>query len=234
MSEHRRRQRRAGGRRQRRASRRSGARSAPSPDVDARRRAVCGHPDARHPCGTDGGGGPGAVPRLPGRCLERGGRAAGGDRAARVPGQHARLGVGGRAGSRIHGDPIGSRTAPSTPVLRSRGHLDHPRQPCRDGRADHWRGGHRRSDRVRPAAQYKVEAVDYLRIVAPSVVAFAAYGILSSVCQAEAHFGWMAMATIAISAVSVAVMLLLWPSVGLLGYAFGTLIGPFVGGAASC
>ena len=72
------------------------------------------------------------------------------------------------------------------------------------------------------------QAVDYLRLVAPTTMVAGAFGILYAVCQAEEQFSSIAWSILAGPASALAIMLALWDRLGLGAFALGTLIGPFV------
>lgn len=76
---------------------------------------------------------------------------------------------------------------------------------------------------------YQASAVQYLHIVAPVAFVSGISGILFAVCQAEEYFAPVAWATVVTSAITLAVMLLLWDRIGLTAYAVGTLAGPIAG-----
>ena len=79
------------------------------------------------------------------------------------------------------------------------------------------------------SAEDKVDAVGYLRLVAPVVFVHGLFGILIGVCQAEERFGSMAAAGIVVAGVSVFATLVLWNPLDLTAYALGNLIGPIAG-----
>lgn len=72
------------------------------------------------------------------------------------------------------------------------------------------------------------QAVDYLRLLAPTTMVASVSGILYAVCQAEEQFGSIAWAILAGPSSTLAIMLVLWDRLGLGAFAVGTLIGPFV------
>ena len=72
------------------------------------------------------------------------------------------------------------------------------------------------------------QAVDYLRLVAPTTMVAGAFGILYAVCQAEEQFSSIAWSILAGPAWTVAIMFALWDRLGLGAFALGPSIGPFV------
>ncbi len=72
------------------------------------------------------------------------------------------------------------------------------------------------------------QAVDYLRLVAPTTMVAGVFGILYAVCQAEEQFSSIAWSILAGPASALAIMFALWDRLGLGAFALGTLIGPFV------
>lgn len=72
-------------------------------------------------------------------------------------------------------------------------------------------------------------AAGYMRIVAPLTLIMSASSILFAVCQAENRFTAIAGSTVATAATSLVTLLILWPSLGLTGYALGSVLGPLAG-----
>ena len=76
---------------------------------------------------------------------------------------------------------------------------------------------------------FQAAAAGYLRVAAPLTLVTAASSVLFGVCQAENRFRPLAISTITTAVVSLVTLVVLWPQLGLGGYAVGTLVGPIAG-----